>query len=144
MQEPHVIWDEFLKIAKEEAGSQVVETWFKAVTLEKIEIQSEYVSLKMPNNFVKNWIQEHYVLLLKKNLKRLLNFSEITIEFIAPPRRDPYTHTGHEEPHRDQDAHIITSPTYQPAHLDTHNKKSPLQSSLEKLKLCNSCFFKTN
>lgn len=79
--QPRLIWDEFLKIAKEEAGSQVVETWFKAVTLHAIDLQRREVCLKMPNNFVSNWIQEHYHTLLVTHLKRLLNTQDLTIIF---------------------------------------------------------------
>ena len=79
--QPRLIWDEFLKIAKEEAGSQVVETWFKAVTLDAIDVPRREVTLKMPNNFVSNWIQEHYHTLLLTNLKRLLNTQDLTIVF---------------------------------------------------------------
>lgn len=85
--QPQVVWDEFLKIAKEDAGSQVVETWFKAVQLEQIDQKDESVSLKMPNSFVSKWIQEHYLSLLKTNLNRLLHFSDVTIRFIDPAKQ---------------------------------------------------------
>jgi len=77
----HIIWDEFLKIAKEEAGSQVVETWFKAVSLSEINVARNEVTLCMPNNFVSSWIQEHYHTLLLTHLKRLLNTRDLTIIF---------------------------------------------------------------
>ena len=38
------IWLEFLKIAKEEAGSRVVETWFKAVSLQRWDPAEKIVS----------------------------------------------------------------------------------------------------
>jgi chromosomal replication initiator protein len=79
--QPHVIWDEFLKIAKEEAGSQVVETWFKAVSLRTINLNRGEVTLHMPNSFVSNWIQEHYHSLLITHLKRLLSLDAVTILF---------------------------------------------------------------
>lgn len=75
----HLIWDEFLKIIKEEAGSQVVETWFKAVTLLEWDTTSRQVILKAPNPFVKNWIQQHYTQLLKTHLGRLLHADDLKI-----------------------------------------------------------------
>lgn len=82
--QPQIIWEEFLKIAKEEAGSQVVETWFKAVCLRDINLHKREVSLQMPNTFVSNWIQEHYHTLLLTHLKRLLNTQDLTIIFSGP------------------------------------------------------------
>lgn len=85
--QPQIIWEEFLKIAKEEAGSQVVETWFKAVCLSSIDIHRQEITLQMPNSFVSNWIQEHYHTLLLTHLKRLLNTQNLTIIFAGetPP-----------------------------------------------------------
>ncbi len=96
--QPHVIWEEFLKIAKEEAGSQVVETWFKAVSLSAINVDRQEVTLIMPNSFVSNWIQEHYHNLLVTHLKRLLNTASVIIIFAGPhteKKSDPsLTDTG--------------------------------------------------
>jgi chromosomal replication initiator protein len=75
----NIIWEEFLKILNEEAGSQIVETWFKAVSLEKWNEQEKEITLKVPNQFVRNWIQEHYLLLIKKHLARLLHTESISI-----------------------------------------------------------------
>jgi len=74
-----VIWEEFLKILNEEAGSQIVETWFKAVSLEKWDSENKEVTLQLPNQFVRNWIQEHYLTLVKTHLSRLLHTDTLTI-----------------------------------------------------------------
>ncbi|MBX9831319.1 chromosomal replication initiator protein DnaA [Candidatus Babeliales bacterium] len=76
-----VIWDEFLKIIKEEAGSQIVETWFKAVILQDWNPTTQQVILKAPNQFVRTWIQEHYEPLLKMHLGRLLHAHHLKIFF---------------------------------------------------------------
>jgi chromosomal replication initiator protein len=79
-----VIWEEFLKIIKEEAGSQIVETWFKSVHLEDWNKISNQVILKVPNQFVRNWIKDHYLTLIKTHLSRLLNTNkEMTVFFIC-------------------------------------------------------------
>jgi len=68
----HQIWNEFLKIIEKEAGNQVVETWFKAVSLDRWEKETNAVFLLMPNQFVSKWIEEHYSTLIKTHLSRLL------------------------------------------------------------------------
>lgn len=78
-----VIWDEFLKILKEEAGSQLVETWFKSVRLDSWNSSTQHVILRAPNQFVRSWIQEHYVELIKKHLGRLLNATTLKIHILC-------------------------------------------------------------
>lgn len=75
-----LIWEEFLKIIKQEAGSQVVETWFKAVTMQTWNAEKKTVTLKTPNMFVRNWIQNHYTSLIKTHLSRMLHSEEINVE----------------------------------------------------------------
>jgi len=78
-----LIWEEFLKIIKEEAGSQVVETWFKAVIFKEWDAPNKTVLLKAPNQFVKRWIQQHYIDLIKTHLKRLLNTDLVNVTFVC-------------------------------------------------------------
>lgn len=67
------IWEEFLHIIKEEAGSRVVETWFKAVSLEQWDPSNKVVYLCAPNQFVRDWIQTNYLSLMQYHLGRLLH-----------------------------------------------------------------------
>lgn len=69
------IWQDFLKIIHEEAGSRVVDTWFKAVILTRWDALQKEVHLEAPNGFVKDWIQNHYLPLCQTHLGRLLNVS---------------------------------------------------------------------
>lgn len=78
-----VIWDEFLKILKEEAGSQLVETWFKSVRLDTWNSSTQHVVLRAPNHFVRSWIQDHYVELIKKHLGRLLNATGLKVSVLC-------------------------------------------------------------
>jgi chromosomal replication initiator protein len=77
------IWQDFLKIVREEVGSRVVETWFKAVKLVRWDAYEKVVHLQAPNLFVKNWILQHYKDLFRRHLGRLLNEHEITIAFLG-------------------------------------------------------------
>lgn len=76
------IWQEFLKIAREEAGSPVVETWFKAVSCLSWDISKKTIYLKAPNQFVKEWIVKNYTQLLHTHLCRLLNEQSIHVQFV--------------------------------------------------------------
>ena len=82
------IWDDFLKIIKEEAGSRVVETWFKAVCLKKWDSSQNSVCLETPNQFVANWLQQHYSNLIKTHLCRLLHANEINLSFYSNTQKE--------------------------------------------------------
>jgi len=73
------IWSSFLSIAKEEAGTRVVDTWFKAVSLIEWDPATSSVYLQAPNNFVKDWIKTHYVPFIELHLKRLLSADRVKI-----------------------------------------------------------------
>lgn len=83
-----LVWDEFLKILREEAGSQIVETWFKAVCLEQWDPIEKTVVLRAPNQFVSSWIQEHYLGLLKTHLGRLLHTTTLRCCFLSANQSD--------------------------------------------------------
>ncbi len=76
------IWNDFLSIAREEAGNPVVETWFKAVSCLLWDNQKKILYLKAPNQFIKNWIIKNYTILLHTHLARLLNEQGLVIEFV--------------------------------------------------------------
>lgn len=76
------IWEQFLTIVKQEHGSRVVETWFKAVTLSRWDSLDKTVYLRAPNVFVKEWVQRHYTTMIAHHLGRLLNVDHLTIVLI--------------------------------------------------------------
>ncbi len=78
------IWKEFLAIIREEAGSRVVETWFKAIVLDRWDATERIVYLVAPNSFVRNWVKKHYLSLMMMHLGRLLHVENPRIEFVSP------------------------------------------------------------
>lgn len=83
------IWQEFLMIAREEAGSPVVETWFKAVSCLAWDAHKKIIYLKAPNLFVKDWILKNYTTLLQIHLSRLLQEQTLSIQFVDQvPQQD--------------------------------------------------------
>jgi chromosomal replication initiator protein len=76
------IWEQFLTIAKEEAGSRVVETWLKAVSLYQWDSLQKVAYVLAPNTFVKEWIQRNYLALLEVHLSRLFHVDGLKVVFI--------------------------------------------------------------
>jgi len=76
------IWKQFLTLVTEEAGSGVVETWLKAVSLHRWDALQKIAYIKAPNVFVKDWIERHYIRLFVEHLSRLYNVEAIKIVFL--------------------------------------------------------------
>ena len=75
------VWQDFLKIIREEVGTRVVETWIKAVSLSRYDQIEQKVYLSAPNQFVKNWVEINYKELFQMHLKRLLGVEQLHIVF---------------------------------------------------------------
>jgi chromosomal replication initiator protein len=78
----HSIWEDFLKIVREELGSRVVETWFKAVLMSRWDADEKVVYLQTPNTFVCNWLEKNYRSIFQIHLGRLLNIADLKVTFI--------------------------------------------------------------
>ncbi|HEV2601844.1 MAG TPA: chromosomal replication initiator protein DnaA [Candidatus Babeliales bacterium] len=77
-----VIWEDFLKIVKNDVGSRVVETWFKSMSFERWDGESKIVYLKVPNLFVRDWVRNNYMLIIQTHLGRLLHVLSPSIVFV--------------------------------------------------------------
>lgn len=75
------VWEQFLTIAREEAGNRVVETWLKAICLEHWDPSTQTVYVQAPNKFVKDWVSSHYHALLSYHLPRLFNVPSVKISY---------------------------------------------------------------
>lgn len=76
------IWKEFLNIVRQEKGSRVVETWFKAVSIHHWDDAKKIMYIQAPNKFVKDWISNNYTKIFEENLQRLLHESDVSIQYI--------------------------------------------------------------
>ena len=85
------IWEEFLDIVRQEAGSRVVETWFKAVQLKNWDAAQKTVYLQAPNAFVRNWLASKYTILIQINLARLLHVDELKVQFLVGQKEEAHT-----------------------------------------------------
>jgi len=89
------IWTSCLHIIKDEVGSRVVETWFKAVSLVEWDSVGRVVYLCAPNAFVRDWICNNYMQLLQTHLCRLLHVEQLKIICSTPDKKSSApTHDG--------------------------------------------------
>src|SRR3990172_11846672 len=83
------VWQEFLDIVRAEVGSRVVETWLKAIVLDRWDSGQKTAYLIAPNKFVRDWVQNHYLPLIQLHLGRLLHVEMPRIQFVSSTIIEP-------------------------------------------------------
>lgn len=89
------IWEDFLKIVREEAGSRVVDTWFKAVSFYEWDSIEKIAYLRAPNTFVREWMSSNYVELINFHLSRLLNVNSLKVVIVDGAKKISSSQTFH-------------------------------------------------
>ena len=64
------IWDECLTIIKDNLNLQSYKTWFEPI--QPIEFKNDVLTIQVPSQFFYEWLEEHYVSLISKTIKRVI------------------------------------------------------------------------
>jgi len=64
------LWDQCLDIIKNNVNEKSFTTWFKPI--KAIKYSSNILTVQVPNKFFYDWIEEHYVNILKKSIYQVL------------------------------------------------------------------------
>jgi len=73
-------WQSFLNQIREWISPKIFETWFSPLSL--ISLETDQVSIGVPNKFFKDWLEEHYGELIKRSWERLLGYP-VKLRFIV-------------------------------------------------------------
>ena len=65
-----MVWDDCLRIIKKNVSPQSFKTWFEPI--KPVQLDSDVLTIQVPNKFFFEWIEEHYVQLLKKSIRQEL------------------------------------------------------------------------
>jgi chromosomal replication initiator protein len=66
----HEVWENCLKIIKDNIHYQSFKTWF--VPIKPLKLEDEVLTIQVPSQFFYEWLEEHYIGLLKKTIKKEL------------------------------------------------------------------------
>ena len=58
------IWKECLQIIREEIAPQSFDTWFKPIR--PLKLDNKVLTIEVPSQFFYEWLEDHYLQLLKK------------------------------------------------------------------------------
>jgi len=64
------VWDSCLKIIKDNVNYQSYKTWFEPI--KPIKLRNDILTIQVPSQFFYEWLEEHYINLLKKTIKNKL------------------------------------------------------------------------
>lgn len=65
-----MVWDSCLRTIKKNVNPQSYKTWFEPV--KPVRLDSEVLTIQVPNKFFFEWLEEHYVHLLKQSIRQEL------------------------------------------------------------------------
>ena len=64
------VWNNCLKTIKKNVNNQSYKTWFEPI--KAVGLESNALTIQVPNKFFYEWLEEHYVSLLKKTIRQEL------------------------------------------------------------------------
>lgn len=87
------IWNSCLKVIKDNLPLQAYKTWFEPII--PVRIENSVLTIQVPSHFFYEWLEEHYITLLKKVIKKELG-AEGQLEYSivmenSPNNSNPYT-----------------------------------------------------
>ena len=66
------VWDTVLLSLKTKLNQQTLDTWFQPIRFERLDAAQRVITLRAPNQVVKDWVVTHYSTMIEDSLKRLL------------------------------------------------------------------------
>ena len=65
-----VVWSRCLSVIKDNVSLQSFKTWFDPI--KPIKLSKDILTIQVPSQFFYEWLEEHYIVLLKKTIKKEL------------------------------------------------------------------------
>lgn len=88
------VWDNCLKVIKDNISHQSYKTWFEPI--KPVKLEDSVLTIMVPSQFFYEWLEEHYITLLKKTIKKELGNEgrleySIIMENTQAANNPPYT-----------------------------------------------------
>jgi chromosomal replication initiator protein len=64
------VWEKCLEIIKDNINTQSYQTWFEPIR--PIRLEKNVLTIQVPSQFFYEWLEEHYVSLLRKTIRQTL------------------------------------------------------------------------
>ena len=87
------VWGNCLSFIKDNISDQAFKTWFEPI--KAIKLDSSILTIQVPSKFFYEWLEEHYIKLLKVSLQKELGSDAKLVYSIVMDqnvsKKDPYT-----------------------------------------------------
>lgn len=67
---PEKVWSQCIKIIRDNVNPQSFKTWFEPI--KPVKIEDKILTIQVPSQFFYEWLEEHYIELLRKTIKKEL------------------------------------------------------------------------
>ena len=110
------VWGAILLSLKGRLSQQTFETWFRPIQLESLDDQRKAISLRAPNQVVKDWVATHYSNLLNDSLNQL-SLEDYSLSWVIEKPADASRDTNSNTPlfNRPLEASVATAAATAPA-----------------------------
>ncbi|MFO8086380.1 MAG: chromosomal replication initiator protein DnaA [Bacteroidales bacterium] len=71
--DPTIVWENCLKVIKDNINYQSYKTWFDPI--KPLRLTNNVLTIQVPSQFFYEWLEEHYINLLKKTIRKELGAS---------------------------------------------------------------------
>src|SRR3954465_7819315 len=88
------VWKKCLQIIKDNVSAQSFKTWFEPI--KPIKLDGKILTIEVPSQFFYEWLEEHYITLLRKTIRQQLGSEgrleySIVMEHATAGKSKPYT-----------------------------------------------------
>ena len=88
------VWRDCLNVIKDNVSLQSFKTWFEPIN--PIKLKDKVLTIQVPSHFFYEWLEEHYIDLLKKVIKKEIGADakleySIVMDRNSNPKKTPYT-----------------------------------------------------
>lgn len=127
------VWDNCLKIIKDNVPAQSFKTWFEPII--PLKMEGNVMTIQVPSQFFYEWLEEHYVTLLRKTIRHELGKEgrleyNIIVENTSGQNK-PYTinvPTTHNQKHDNMDVNV-------PLNIGTHIRNPFVIPGIKKINI---------
>jgi chromosomal replication initiator protein len=89
-----IVWQDCLKIFRDNVNPQSFKTWFEPIN--PVKMSNKVLTIQVPSQFFYEWLEEHYVQLLHKTLKKIIGPTakleyNIIVETASGVDQQPFT-----------------------------------------------------
>lgn len=94
-QDSYAVWENCLRTIRSSIGNQSYKTWFEPI--KAVQLDGNVLTIQVPNKFFYEWLEEHYIGLLKATIKKELGEKaklEYQILMAQPNNQNNKNHTA--------------------------------------------------